>query len=66
MTEAVYQLEIVPRDKPFRCWSEPALLKQWFTLTLHDTHRRDRFALAQVASLWRAQTVSRGPARVLI
>ncbi len=35
MTEAVYELVLsrlvdAPREKLFRCWTEPALLKQWF------------------------------------
>src|SRR5262249_34656847 len=35
MTEAIYELVLsrlidAPRDKLFRCWTEPALLKQWF------------------------------------
>lgn len=42
---AAHELVIgVPREKLFRCWTEPALIVQWFTPPLWKTIRADTSA----------------------
>ena len=47
-----------PREKVYRAWTDPALLKQWFApQALHHAHRRDRRAAGRLAPT----IVMRGP-----